>query len=215
MTDRLKHHRQEFLNNWFSFSPHWLFALIALTYAILFYIKRIFIIDEIAAFEVLNERGDMWMFDVFYSIQYMSIPIFLMWKWTWTTLLLWIGCFMYGYRIYFAQLWKLVMLAEILFFIPEILKVIWLPIFYTDPNYFDYQAFYPLSVLHFFDHTYLDQRWIYPLKSLNLFEPIYWILLVIGIYFISSKKLKTSFLIVFSSYVLFFFLWIGFYLLVY
>ena len=192
-----------------------MYVIIVITYIVLLLVKRIFIIDEIAAFEVLNERGDIWMFDLIYSIQYLSVPIFLGWKWVWTTLALWIGCFMFGYRIHFNQLWKLVMLTEILFFVPEILKVFWFSIFTTDPSYFDYLAFYPFSLVNFFDYTQIEPKWMYPLKALNLFEPVYWLLLAYGIYFMSGKKLKISFYIVFSSYALFFLIWLGFYLIVY
>ena len=156
MTDRLSRYRKQFLEEWFSFSSPMMFIIIILTYIALLFVKRIFIIDEIAAFEVLNERGDIWMFDLIYNILYLSVPIFLGWKWVWTTLVLWIGCFMFGYRIHFNQLWKLVMLAEIFFFLPEILKVIWFSVFYTDPDYYDYLAFYPFSLINFFDYTQIE-----------------------------------------------------------
>lgn len=215
MTDKLSKYRNEFLANWFSFNTAGMFLIICLTYITLLFVKRIFIIDSIAAFEVLNERGDIWVFDIIYNIQYLSVPIFLAWKWTWTSLILWIGCFMFGYRIHFNQLWKMVMLAEILFFLPELFKVAWFSLFYTDPDYNDYLAFYPFSIINFFDYTQIAPKFLYPLKALNLFEVIYWPIMVIGIYFISGKKLKISAYIVFSSYVLFFFVWLGFYTLVY
>lgn len=215
MTDKLSKYRREFLENWFSFNTAGMFIIICLTYMALLFVKRIFIIDTIAAFEVLNERGDIWVFDIIYSIQYLSVPIFLAWKWTWTSLMLWIGCFMFGYRIHFNQLWKMVMLSEILFFVPEILKVIWYSMFYNDPSYNDYLAFYPFSLINFLDYTQIAPKYLYPLKSLNLFELIYWPILIVGIYFLSGKKVKISAYIVLSTYVLFFFIWLGFYILVY
>ncbi len=192
-----------------------MFFIICLMYIALLFVKRIFIIDSIAAFEVLNERGEIWVFDLLYGIQYLSVPIFLAWKWTWTTLSLWIGCFMFGYRIHYNQLWKMVMLAEIVFFLPEIVKVLWFTLFYTDPDYNDYMAFYPFSLINLVDYTQIAPKWHYPLKSINIFELLYWPVLILGIYFLSGKKLKISSYIVFSTYVLFFFLWLGFYLLVY
>ena len=215
MTEKLSTYRKEFLENWFSFNTAGMFVIICLTYMALLFVKRIFIIDTIAAFEVLNERGDIWVFDIIYSIQYLSVPIFLAWKWTWTSLILWIGCFMFGYRIHFNQLWKMVMLAEILFFLPEILKVVWYSMFYNDPTYNDYLAFYPFSLINLIDYAQIAPKYLYPLKSLNLFELCYWPLLILGIYFLSGKKMKISAYIVFSTYVLFFFVWLGFYILVY
>jgi len=215
MTEQLNKYRKVFLDEWFNFNAIGMYAIISLAYIALLFVKRVFIIDSIAAFEVLNERGDIWVFDIIYSIQYLSVPIFLAWKWTWTTLVLWIGCFMFGYRVHFNQLWKIVMMAELFFFLPEILKVIWFSLFAADPDYNDYLAFYPFSLINFFDYTQLDPKWLYPLKAINLFEFIYWPLLVFGIYFVSGKKLKISTYIVLSSYTFFFFVWLGFYLLVY
>lgn len=215
MTNRLTIYRKKFLEDWFDFNGVGMFIIISLTYIALLFVKRIFIIDSIAAFEVLNERGDIWVFDLIYGIQYLSVPVFLAWKWTWTTLILWIGCFMFGYRIHFNQLWKLVMLLEIFFFLPEIAKVLWFTVFYTDPNYNDYMAFYPFSLINLVDYTQIAPKWHYPLKAVNIFELIYWPILVFSIYFISGKKLKISAYIVASTYVLFFFLWLLFYLAVY
>ncbi|WP_424963336.1 hypothetical protein [Ekhidna sp.] len=215
MTNRLTTYRKQFLEDWFDFNGAGMFFIICMTYIALLFVKRIFIIDSIAAFEVLNERGDIWVFDILYGIQYLSVPIFLAWKWSWTTLTLWIGCFMFGYRIHFNQLWKMVMLAEIVFFLPEIAKVLWFTLFYTDPDYNDYMAFYPFSLINLVDYTQIAPKWHYPLKSINLFEVLYWPVLVLGIYFLSGKKLKYSAYIVFSTYVLFFFVWLAFYLAVY
>ncbi|MEQ8629795.1 hypothetical protein [Ekhidna sp.] len=215
MTDRLTTYRKQFLEDWFDFNGAGMFFIICMTYIALLFVKRIFIIDSIAAFEVMNERGDIWVFDILYGIQYLSVPIFLAWKWTWTTLTLWIGCFMFGYRVHFNQLWKMVMLAEIVFFLPEIAKVLWFTLFYTDPDYNDYMAFYPFSLINLVDYTQIAPKWHYPLKSINIFEVLYWPVLVLGVYFLSGKKLKYSAYIVLSTYVLFFFVWLAFYLAVY
>ena len=215
MTERLNKYRKEFLENWFSFNTIGLFLVICLVYMALHLVKRIFIIDTIAAFEVLNERGDIWVFDLIYNIQYLSVPIFLGWKWMWTTLTLWIGCFMFGYRLHYNTLWKMVMLAELIFFLPDIFKVLWYSLFFSDPSYNDYLAFYPFSLINLFDYTQLPPQWLYPLKSLNLFELVYWPVLVFGIYFLSGKSLKSSAFIVLSTYVFLYFVWLGFYVLVY
>ena len=87
--------------------------------------------------------------------------------------------------------------------------------FDTEVTVFDIRAFYPLSLVNLFDRHTLDPRWIYPLKSLNLFEVIYWFALVYGINLAANKKRSTAVLIVFTSYVFFFFVWLGYYLLIY
>lgn len=215
MTERLKKYREKFLEDWFDFNGLGMFLILCLVYLAILFVKKVFIIDTIAAFEILNERGDMWVFDIIYNIQYLSIPLFLTWKFIWTTLFLWIGCFMFGYRLHFNKLYKLIMLMEILFFLPEILKIIWFTVFFSDPDYNDYMAFYPFSLMNFVDYTQIDPKWHYPLKSLNIFEILYWPIMILGIYFLSGKSLKISTYIVSSSYIFFFIIWLFFYVLVY
>lgn len=215
MTHRIARYKKRFLENWFSFNSIGLFFIVCLFYATLLFVKKTFIIDAIAAFEVLNESGDLWVFNIIYSIQYVSIPVFLAWKFAWTSLALWIGSFLFGYRLHFNQLWKLVLLTESWFFLPELVKIIWFTFVQTDPSYADYTSFYPLSIMNFLDRETLAAHLHYPAKAINLFEVGYWFILIIGIYLLSGKKLNISFYIVLSSYTLLFLLWLGFYALVY
>lgn len=203
--------RKVFLEEWFGFNTAGLFAIISLLYIAFLFVKRIYIIDSIAAFEVLNERGEVWVFDIFYGVQYLSVPLFLVWKFAWTTTILWIGCFMFGIRLHFNQLWKLVTLLEVWFFMPEILKVLWFVMGGQDPNYHDYVAFYPIALINMVDYELVAAKWHYPLKALNLFEVVYWLWLIVGVFLLSGKKLKVSILIVLTSYVFFFLIWLLFY----
>lgn len=192
-----------------------LFVTLCLLYFSTLLIKRMLIIDSIAAFEVLQERGEMWIFDFFFGLQYLAVPVFLGWKFTLTAFSLWVGCFMFGYKLTFKQLWKLTMIGELIFLIPEFLKIIWFTLFQSDYGYDQYIAFYPFSLINLMDSSLISGRWLYPLKAINLFELIYWLFFISGIFWLSGKKLKNTVLIVATSYVLFFFIWIGFYLLVY
>lgn len=213
--DWLIQRREKFLSDWYNFNVNVFFLLLSFIYISLLFLKRIFILDNIAAFDILQERGDLWIFDIFYGLQYFSVPLFLIWKLTLTTFLLWIGSFMFGYKLTFRQIWKWVMFCELVFVAPEILKIFWFTLFSPDPNYQDYLAFYPFSLLNFFDHTSVSQKFHYPLKSINLFEVVYFLALTLGIYILSNKRLNTSSYIVLSSYVLFYIVWLGFYSLVY
>lgn len=173
------------------------------------------IIDNIAAFEILQERGEMWVFDLFFGLTYLSVPIFLAWKFAFTTLAIWMGSFMFGYRITFAQLWKLVMICELIFIVAEICKIGWFTVIPQDMDYQDYQAFYPLSVMNLVNYADVPGKWHYPFKSLNLFELVYWVMLIIGVFWISGKRLKISLYVVTTSYVFLFFLWLTYYVLAY
>ena len=191
------------------------FVFLCIISFLLLFIKKEFIESEIAAFEVLEAKGEMGMFHVLSALQFISIPLVYLFKFTVTAFVIWIGCFMFGYKITYTQLWGIVLVCETIFLLPEVLKIGYFFLFVGDPNYFDLRAFYPFSMLQLTDYTIVSPRYIYPLKALNLFEPIYWVMLVYSVQYTSNKRLNISYYIVFSSYVLLFFLWLGFYIMVY
>ncbi|WP_339788017.1 hypothetical protein [uncultured Imperialibacter sp.] len=210
-----KERRQELLDEWFSFGTGQLFAVICVVTLILLFIKKSFIEGELAAFEILQERGEMGFFHALSAVQYLTVPIVYAWKFTVTAFILYVGGFMFGYKLTFKDMWRLALAAELVFFIPELIKIAWFLVVNTDPTYQEIGAFYPLSMMNLFDFESLAPRWHYPLKALNLFEVVYWIALAAGVYVISGKQRKNSIIIVATSYVLWFFLWIGFYLIIY
>ncbi len=191
------------------------FLLLCLLTATLLFLKKSFVVSQITAFIILESKGAMGMFDILDTLEYLSIPIFYLWKFTITAFVLWVGSFMFGYKINFRNMWHIVMVAEIIFLVPDFLKTVWFILVETDPNYWDIKAFYPLSLMHFFDHEIVAKKWHYPLMSLNLFELLYWLILVYFIHFTVRKALKTSYFIVASSYILFFMLWLVFFVLAY
>lgn len=195
-------------------SPILFITICALTFLIL-YIKKTFIIDQINAFEILEERGEGGIFGLLAGLQYISIPLIYLWKFTVYALILWLAAFVFGHRLTFWQCWQIVAAAEFIFLVPEILKILWFLFVNTDPEYWDVRAFYPLSLMNMVDYETIDSQWHYPLKSLNLFELIYWFLLVAGVQIRLNKGYKTAFLIVFCSYVAFYLLWLVYYTIVY
>lgn len=192
-----------------------LFVLLCLITLLLLYVKKSFIENETAAFEFLQDRPEGTILKVISALQFVSIPLVYLWKFTVIALVIWIGCFMYGYRVTYAQCWGVVIGAEFIFFIPEILKILWFLFIETDPAYHDIGSFYPLSLMHFFDYYSMDHRWAYPLRALNVTEIIYWSLLASGVHHYAQKEKKTVWFIVISSYVLLFLLWLIFYVVVY
>ena len=191
------------------------FVLVCLITFLLLYIKKSFIESQIAAFEILEQRGEMGFYHLINALQYFSIPIVYLYKFTVIAFILWIGCFMFGYRVFYSQLWQLTMLAECIFFVAEILKIGWFVFVETDPEIWDVRAFYPFSLINLLDFRAIPEAWHYPLKALNLFEVAYWIFLVYGIQYLARKRFDISLYIVLSSYVLWFLLWLLFFVLIY
>jgi hypothetical protein len=192
-----------------------LFVLLCLLTVFLLYVKKSFIENETAAFEFLQDRPEGMILKAITALQFLSVPIVYLWKFTVISFVIWVGCFMFGYRVTYAQCWGVVIGAEFVFLIPELLKILWFLFVVPDPRYSDIGAFYPLSLMHFFDYYEMDKRWAYPLRALNLFEIIYWFLLVAGIHHYARKEKRMVWFIVLSSYVLIFFLWLVFYIVVY
>jgi len=192
-----------------------LFVLLCLITLLLLYIKKSFIENETAAFEFLLDRPEGFFLRLLDTIQFLSIPFVYLWKFTVIAFVIWVGCFLYGYRVTYSQCWGVVIGAEFIFLIPELLKISWFLFIHRDPTIHDIRAFYPLSLMHFFDYFSIDKRYAYPLRALNLFEIAYWFLLVRGIHHYARKSKRTVWFIVISSYVLIFFLWLGYYTIVY
>lgn len=192
-----------------------LFILLCLCTLVLLYVKISFIENETAAFEFLQDRPEGTILRTINGLKFFSIPFVYLWKFTVIAFVIWVGCFMFGYRVTYAQCWGVVIGAEFVFLIPEILKILWFLFVVTDPDYYQIRAFYPLSLVNLFDYHAIDRRWAYPLRALNAFEIVYWFLLVDGIHHYAHKKRKTVWFIVTCSYVLLFFLWLGFYVVVY
>jgi hypothetical protein len=192
-----------------------LFVLLCLVTLLLLYLKKSFIENETAAFEFLQDRPEGTILTLISTLQFISVPLVYLWKFTIIAFVIWVGCFMYGYRVTYGQCWGVVIGAEFIFFVPELLKIIWFLTLEPDPAWTDIGAFYPLSLMHFFDYYSIDTRYAYPLRALNVFEVIYWFLLVAGIHHYAKKEKKIVWYIVLSSYVLIFLLWLVFYIAVY
>ncbi len=191
------------------------FILLCIATLVLLIVKKTFIENTTMAFEILDERGEMGIFHAISALQYLTIPIVYLWKFTIIAFILWVGAFMFGYKITYGQTWKVVLLSESIFLIPEVLKIVWFLFIETNPNYFDIREFYPLSLINIVDTAALSDQYFYPLKALNIFEIAYWFILAEGMNVMAHKKKNIAYSIVFSSYTLFFFLWLGFYILIY
>ncbi len=202
-------------NEFYQIDKRVFFILVCLISFLLLFLKKSLIESHIAAFEILEERGQMGIYHAVSSLQYLTIPLIYLYKFTVTAFVLWVGCFTWGYKVYFSKLWQLAMLAECIFFLAEFMKIGWFLTVSTDPDIWDVRAFYPLSLMGLFDYQHIQAAWHYPLKALNLFEVFYWIILVYGVQYLSGKKINRSWYIVFSFYVFWFFIWLGFYILVY
>jgi hypothetical protein len=191
------------------------FITLCLLSVLLLFIKKSFIENETAAFEFLQDRPEGAILKMISALQFFSIPFIYLWKFTVIGFVLWVGCFMFGFRITFSQCWTVVMAAEFIFLVPEVLKIGWFMFFQTDPTLPEIRAFYPFSMMNFFDYTEVEKRYAYPLKAISIFEIFYVLIMVNGVHFYAKREKKAAWWIVSTSYILIFILWLIFYVIVY
>ena len=192
-----------------------LFVLLCITTLSLLLIKKSFIENETAAFEVLEMEGNAGLLHFLNTLQYLSIPLVYILKFLIISFLLWAGCFLFGYRFTYKEAFQTAIIAEFIFVIPELLKIMYFMFIDTDPSLFEVQSFYPLSLMNFADPETLDRKWFYPLKAANLFEIVYWFVLVYLVHSVVRKSKAVTTLIIVVSYVLPFIGWLFYYSAVY
>ncbi|RZS98514.1 sulfate ABC transporter permease [Cecembia calidifontis] len=191
------------------------FFILVLFFVVIRYITNDLILQSIPGYEKLEEEGSFLIFHVFNTLNYLWTPFALLWKFTLTSFLIWTGAFAFGYKISFKKLWQFVMVAEVIFILPELFKMIYFIQPHESVSFQEIKDYYPLSLFTLIDGPSFDTRFHYPLRAINLFELIYIYLLTLGFQHLSNRSFSTSFIVILFSYVLFFLLWLVFYILVY
>ena len=118
-------HFEKKVREFFEIDKRLYFVFLCLITFLVLLIKKNFVENETAAFEVLESRGQMGVLNLINAFQYLTIPFFYLWKFTFTGFILWLGSFAFGYKISFRKCWQITMIAETLFLIPEMLKIIY------------------------------------------------------------------------------------------
>src|SRR5262245_18957639 len=94
--------------SFFSSDKKLLFILLCLLTILLLYIKVSFIENETAAFEFLQDRPEGFVLKLIAGLRFVSVPFVYLWKVTVIAFVIWTGCFMFGYRVTYAQCWAVV-----------------------------------------------------------------------------------------------------------
>ena len=198
----------------FEFQKRQVLLLLCLATLTLLYVKKSMIENETAAFEFMADQPEGSILYIRSALQYFSIPFVYLWKFTVLGFVIWLGCFMFGYRVTFSQCWGIVLTSEFVFLIPELMKIFWFLGIHQDPNFYDIQAFYPFSCMNLVDYQEIPKKYAYPLKALNLFEVLYCFVVALGIRHFSRKGMKPAWTIVLGFYLPIFLFWLLFYVLV-
>ena len=141
-------------------------------------------------------------------INYVIIPIIYLIKLSVITTCLSLGFFFISDRFKFTVFFNVTVLAEIIFLLPVLIKLLWFLFIKTDYDLNDLTLFYPLSALNLVDAETIPRYWLAPLQTLNLFEVAYWFLLAYGVSGATDFSFKRSFGLVMSSYGVGLVLWV-------
>ncbi len=196
------------VRNTLSVNKTYLFIAICLVTLLLAFIEKQFVFDEIAAIQFM-EGPQKLVFQIFKGLEIVAVPVSLALQYTVVGFILWVGCFLWGYRVDYYQCWKIAMIASIIFFIPQVLTILWFTFIDGDPSLWDVEAFYPLSLMNLFNHEFIAENYHFAYKSINVFQISYWFILILGVDYAASKRKSIAQAIVFTSYVpiFLFYLW--------
>lgn len=197
------------------FDKRLFFLILVILFLLVRYVTNDLILQSIPGYDKLESEGSFMIFHVFNALNYIWTPFALLWKFTATAFLIWLGAFAFGYKVPFVRLWQFVLVAEFIFIIPELIKML----VYIKPSdsvtYEEIRDYYPLSLFSMVNPESVAPKYHYPLRAINLFELIYVVFLVFGFHTVSRRTLTESTFVILFSYVLMFLFWLLFYSLVY
>jgi len=188
-----------------------LFILLCVITFLLLMVKKSFLESGTAAFEVLEMQGEAGILKMISALQYLTIPVVYLWKFMIIALLLWVGCFLFGYNVSYGRCFQAALVAEFIFLLPEIYKILHFLFLPEDSTLYEINIYYPFSAILLTEARSIDQKWIYPLKALNIFEVFYWVILTYLMHQTARKSIRIISAVVLLFYILPFLGWLLYY----
>ena len=192
-----------------------LFILLCTLTFLLLLIKKSFLESGTAAFEVLEMQGEAGLLKMISALQFATIPLVYVWKFMIIALLLWVGCFFFGYNISYVKCFGIAIVAEFIFLVPEVYKIMHFLLLSSDFTLYQINVYYPFSLVLLIDPLEVAPKWIYPLKALNIFEVLYWGVLFYLLHLTAGKQKWVPLVVVGLFYVFPFLIWLLYYSAVY
>lgn len=194
-----------------------LLCLVVLTLLIYYAINSLYIEDNNIFYNTYGSQLDQIRINEMLKqaikgkwIGYLIIPVVILIRISFTSVCIFLGCFLADLKVKFNELFKIAILADFVFIISGVIKLFFL-IFFVRVNTLDDLQVQPLSLLSLLDKDTLDIFYIYPLSVINVFEALYVLVLVwlisdfIGHSFLKSfKTIATSYGVGLLFWVLFF-----------
>jgi hypothetical protein len=130
---------------------------------------------------------------------YVFIPIVVLLRVSFTTICLYTGFFLANFKVRFKDLFKVALLADFVFVLAGLVKLVIL-IFFKEVNTLNDLQFQPMSLMEVFDRTKVDALLLYPLSLISIFELLYWLTLAWLLSGITERPVGNSLKTVASSY---------------
>lgn len=112
----------------------------------------------------------------YYWLGYVFVPFIILIRVFFTTIFLYIGIFFTNLKINFSKIFKIALLADFVFILSGLAKLVIL-IFFKEVSTLEDLQFTPLSIMELLDYDAVDPLFIYPLSLLNIFELLYFLVL--------------------------------------
>jgi hypothetical protein len=184
-----------------------LFALWCLCSALFTYLAQSFFVTEELFYQSLGEQVAMERLEQLWAesqkwawVGYVALPVLYLLKFLLVSLCIVTGALMANIKISFKQVFQIALVAEVVFFVPILLRLGWFAFVQTDYQLAEMQYFMPLSLANLFDISKLEIWWVYPFQVANLFEVAYWFLLAYGLHLHTQREYPAMLQLVLSSY---------------
>jgi hypothetical protein len=184
-----------------------LFALWCLCSALLTYLAQSFFVSEELFYQSLGEQVAVERMEQLWAesqkwawVGYVILPILYLVKFTLVSFCIVTGTLLANVKISFKRVFQVVLVAEVIFFLPVLLRLGWFALVQTDYQLAEMQYFTPLSLANLFDVSKLEIWWVYPFQVANLFEVAYWLLLAYGLHLHTQREYESMLRLVLSSY---------------
>jgi len=109
-------------------------------------------------------------------LSYAVLPVLILIRVFYTSIFLFIGIFFTELKAEFSKLFKIVLLADFVYVLAGLVKLVIL-IFFREVNTLQDLQFQPLSAMELFNAKTIDPLFVYPLSLLNVFELSYFLVL--------------------------------------
>jgi len=141
---------------------------------------------------------------------YLFIPFIYLVKFALMTVVLLSGTLLFNYKIDSKKLFNIVLVAEFIFLLSPIYKIIHFELSNESYTYHDVTTFFPLSIFMFIDVNSVPIWLIYPLHVFNVFELAYVLILSYGLMIALDERYVRMLKIIFLTYGTSLLLWISF-----